>query len=78
MVLVAAASLTSCTIQQEPMGFGMMEIHGLNSEMIDVACYTQKAFEDASQMAGVMGETDVQSNHQQIAQRFKQQINDRF
>ncbi|MDX1545310.1 MAG: glycogen debranching protein, partial [Christiangramia sp.] len=27
-----------------PDGFGMMEIHGLDSEMIDVAAYTQKAF----------------------------------
>ena len=61
-----------------PEGFGMMEIHGLNSEMIDVACYTQQAFEDASRMAGVLSETDAQNNYQQVAQRLKQQINDRF
>ena len=31
-----------------PDGFGMMEIHGMDSEMIDVAVYTQRAFDDAS------------------------------
>lgn len=31
-----------------PDGFGMMEIHGMNSEMIDVAVYTQKSFTDAA------------------------------
>ena len=31
-----------------PDGFGMMEIHGLDSEMIDVATYTQTAFADAA------------------------------
>ena len=61
-----------------PEGFGMMEIHGLNSEMVDVASYTQKAFEDASHMAGVLGETEVQSRYQKISERLKQQINDRF
>jgi uncharacterized protein (DUF608 family) len=34
-----------------PDGYGMMEIHGLKSEMIDVAVYTQKAFADASEIA---------------------------
>jgi hypothetical protein len=29
----------------------MMEIHGMDSEMIDVAVYSQKAFADAAKMA---------------------------
>jgi hypothetical protein len=34
-----------------PDGFGMMEIHSMDSEMIDVAVYSQKAFADAAKMA---------------------------
>jgi glycogen debranching enzyme len=41
-----------------PDGFGMMEIHGLDSEMIDVAAYTQKAFADAAHMALVLNKTE--------------------
>ena len=42
-----------------PEGFGMMEIHGLDSEMIDVASYTQKAFDDASKIAKVLGKDSL-------------------
>ncbi|TNF43322.1 MAG: glycogen debranching protein, partial [Cytophagales bacterium] len=35
-------------------GYGMMEIHGLKSEMIDVAAYSQKAFADAAKMAEIL------------------------
>ena len=42
-----------------PDGFGMMEIHGLDSEMIDVATYTQAAFADASHIASVPWERRV-------------------
>jgi glycogen debranching enzyme len=45
-----------------PDGFGMMEIHGLNSEMIDVAVYTQKAFADAAQIAKIVGDTEQVCN----------------
>lgn len=40
-----------------PDGFGMMEIHGLDSEMIDVAAYTQKAFDDLAKMSEILGKT---------------------
>ncbi|MEM1259508.1 MAG: glycogen debranching protein, partial [Bacteroidota bacterium] len=40
-----------------PEGFGMMEIHGLDSEMIDVAAYSQKGFVDAAKIADVLGDS---------------------
>lgn len=61
-----------------PDGFGMMEIHGLNSEMIDVAVYTQKAFADASQMAKIMGEEDLATTYQTTAEKLKKKINTDF
>jgi len=61
-----------------PEGYGMMEIHGLESEMIDVAAYTQKAFSDAAQMALVMGEKEQAENYQHTADLLKEKINDEF
>ena len=61
-----------------PDGPGMMEIHGLHSEMIDVACYTQKALEDASQMADILGEKSLKKEYAAKAQQLKKQINERF
>jgi glycogen debranching enzyme len=61
-----------------PDGFGMMEIHGLNSEMIDVAAYTQKAFADAAQMARLMGEEAQARQYQLTADKLKEKINTQF
>ncbi len=61
-----------------PDGFGMMEIHGLDSEMIDVAAYTQRAFEDASKIAGELGENDIASEYQKTATELRQRINSEF
>ncbi len=61
-----------------PDGFGMMEIHGLNSEMVDVAVYTQKAFADAAEMARVMGEKDVADRYSELADKLKTKINTDF
>lgn len=58
-----------------PDGFGMMEIHGLNSEMIDVAVYTQKAFADASKMAKELQEDSLASDYGKIARTLKDKIN---
>nr|WP_299387008.1 glycogen debranching protein [Allomuricauda sp.] len=59
-----------------PDGFGMMEIHGLDSEMIDVAAYTQRAFSDASKMARELGRTELANNYQDLAQQLKTKINE--
>ncbi len=61
-----------------PDGFGMMEIHGLNSEMIDVAVYTQRAFEDASYIAAELNETDVELAFKETAHALKRKINNEF
>jgi glycogen debranching enzyme len=61
-----------------PDGYGMMEIHGLESEMIDVATYTQVAFADAAQMALEMGESDQAEVYQKTADILKEKINKEF
>lgn len=61
-----------------PDGFGMMEIHGLNSEMIDVAAYTQRAFLDASKIAAQLDEESISEEYAKIAAQLKQKINDEF
>lgn len=61
-----------------PDGAGMMEIHGLTSEMIDVATYTQKAFADAAQMALYLHKDNLAKDYQQKANLIKQKINAKF
>ncbi len=61
-----------------PEGFGMMEIHGLDSEMIDVASYTQKAFADASKMAQELGKDVLALHNQELAAKLKAKINMEF
>ncbi len=61
-----------------PDGFGMMEIHGMDSEMIDVAVYSQKAFADAAKMALVLGKTDLADQYQSKADKIKERINKDF
>lgn len=61
-----------------PDGFGMMEIHGMNSEMIDVAVYSQKAFSDAAKMALVLGKTNLANQYQSKSDRIKEKINKDF
>jgi glycogen debranching enzyme len=61
-----------------PDGYGMMEIHGLKSEMIDVAAYSQKAFADASKMAEILGKTELSNSYQQTALVLAEKINTDF
>lgn len=61
-----------------PEGFGMMEIHGLDSEMIDVAAYTQKGFADAAKIADVVGESALANTYEAIAANLKEKINRDF
>ncbi|NNM18500.1 MAG: glycogen debranching protein [Croceitalea sp.] len=61
-----------------PEGFGMMEIHGLDSEMIDVASYTQKAFSDAAKIAEILEDKDLSNKYQDIANTLKDNINGEF
>lgn len=61
-----------------PDGFGIMEIHGLDSEMIDVAAYTQRAFSDASKISGELNQTGLQQEYQERADALKRKINNEF
>lgn len=61
-----------------PDGFGMMEIHGLDSEMIDVAAYTQRAFQDASEMALILNKNELSKQYHEIALSLKAKINTDF
>ncbi|MCB0707109.1 MAG: hypothetical protein KDC34_17455 [Saprospiraceae bacterium] len=61
-----------------PDGFGMMEIHGLDSEMIDVAVYTQKAFSDAAQMADLLDNKELAAIYSNNADQIRRLINTDF
>ncbi|OQD41546.1 glycogen debranching protein [Croceivirga radicis] len=61
-----------------PEGFGMMEIHGLDSEMIDVAAYTQQAFTAAAKMAKELNKPELAVLYEQKAQSLKDKINNEF
>ena len=61
-----------------PDGFGMMEIHGLDSEMIDVAAYTQRAFSDAAAMAIELDLEELAISYQQQADLMAEKINSDF
>ncbi len=61
-----------------PDGFGMMEIHGLDSEMIDVAAYTQRAFEDAARIATELGDDEMSKSYATTAADLKRRINSDF
>ena len=61
-----------------PEGYGIMEVKGLNAELIDVAVYTQQALEVASKMAALFHETDLQQEYAQKAAVLKDKINTQF
>ncbi len=61
-----------------PEGFGMMEIHGLDSEMIDVAAYSQKGFADAAKIADVLGDAALANAYEAVAANLKEKINTQF
>ncbi|MBL7471233.1 amylo-alpha-1,6-glucosidase [Robertkochia sediminum] len=61
-----------------PEGSGMMEIHGLDSEMIDVASYTQRGLEDGAKIAEVVGRPDIAAQYKTQAEALKTRINEVF
>lgn len=58
-----------------PDGPGMMEIHGLHSEMIDAVVYTQQAYEAAAKIAKELGDSEAADNYQLKASTLKDKIN---
>ena len=61
-----------------PDGNGMMEIHGLDSEMIDVAAYSAKAYLDASKMASELGRADLSRQYAASYEAIRSKINSDF
>ena len=61
-----------------PEGYGIMEVYGLNAELIDVAVYTQQALEAAARVAEALNDTDAKNRYRRIASELKERINQRF
>jgi glycogen debranching enzyme len=61
-----------------PEGYGIMEVKGLNAELIDVAVYSQQALEAASKMAVVFNEPMVQKEYARQAEMLKNKVNALF
>ena len=61
-----------------PEGYGIMEVYGLNAELIDVAVYTQQALEAAARIAEVLNDTDAKNRYRKLAADLKERINQRF
>ncbi len=63
---------------QFPEGYGIMEVYGLNAELIDVAVYTQQALEATARVARALGDPEAASHYERQAAALKAKINDRF
>jgi glycogen debranching enzyme len=61
-----------------PEGYGIMEVYGLNAELIDVAVYTQQALEAAARIAEVLSDRDARDRYANLAADLKDRINQRF
>jgi len=61
-----------------PEGYGIMEVSGLNAELIDVATYTQAALKATARIAAVMNEPDSAAHYRKLASRLGSRINQRF
>ncbi len=57
-----------------PDGFGMMEIHGMDGEMIDVAAYSCDGFYAAAQMAEELGDDSAKTYFTHVARAIHDQI----
>ena len=61
-----------------PGGYGIMEVLGLNAELIDVAVYTQQALEATARVAKAVGEPDSAARYARLASELKSRINRRL
>jgi glycogen debranching enzyme len=61
-----------------PGGYGIMEVLGLNAELIDVSVYTQQALEAAARVGRLVGESDTAARYAGLAAELKARINRRF
>ena len=61
-----------------PGGYGIMEVLGLNAELIDVAVYTQQALEATAYIAGILNQPQGRDRYSRLASQLKARINERF
>ena len=61
-----------------PEGYGIMEVSGLNAELIDVAVYTQQALKATARIAAILHEPDAAERYQRLASQLEKNINARF
>lgn len=58
-----------------PEGYGIMEVKGLNAELIDVAVYTQQALDAATKMATIFKEPSASMDYAHKAAILKDKVN---
>jgi glycogen debranching enzyme len=61
-----------------PEGYGIMEVYGLNAELIDVAVYTQQALKATAQIATILDEPGAAERYRQLASQLERKINESF
>ena len=61
-----------------PEGYGIMEVKGLDAEVVDVAVYSQQALEAASKMAVILNEPLAQKEYARQAEMLKNKVNALF
>jgi glycogen debranching enzyme len=61
-----------------PNGSGMMEIPGLDTEMIDVVAYTQQAYASAAKLAIALNDDTSSAQYQNMADDLKLRINNEW
>jgi len=61
-----------------PEGYGIMEVLGLNAELIDVSVYTQQALEATARVAVLLGHPAAAERYRKLAADLAAKINQRF
>jgi glycogen debranching enzyme len=61
-----------------PEGDGIMEVSGLNAELIDVAVYTEQALQATAHVAGALNEPEAAERYRHLASQLATRINERF
>jgi hypothetical protein len=61
-----------------PEGYGIMEVYGLNAELIDVSVYTQQALAATARVAELLGDREAAGRYRGQAAELKARIHERF
>jgi glycogen debranching enzyme len=61
-----------------PEGYGIMEVLGLNAELIDVSVYTQQALAATARVAALLGHAAAAERYRNQAADLEARINQRF